>query len=183
MNTIAGASGVRDYPAAPFRLTDQHGQPVSLASLRGKVVLLTFLDPVCTTDCPLIAQEFRYAGQLLKNSSRPVELVAIALNPAYHSVAVVSAFDRQERLTTVPNWLFLTGTLAQLRRVWLAYGVTAVNLPAGGMTAHSDLAYVIDPTGHVRQELSTNPGPGTSATQASFSSLLARAAQQVLRSS
>ena len=179
---IAGASGVRDYPAAPFGLTDQHGQLVSLASLRGKVVLLTFLDPVCTTDCPLIAQEFRYAGQLLQGSSRRVELVAIALNPTYHSVAVVNAFDRQERLTTVPNWLFLTGTLAQLRRVWLAYGVTAINLPAGGMTGHSDLAYVIDPTGHVRQELNTNPGPGTSATQASFGSLLARAAQHVLRS-
>ncbi len=48
-----------NYPAAPFSLTDQHGQNVTLASMRGKVVLLTFLDDTCTTDCPLIAQEFR----------------------------------------------------------------------------------------------------------------------------
>ena len=38
---------------------------MSLASLRGKVVLMTFLDPVCTTDCPIIAQEFKQAGQML----------------------------------------------------------------------------------------------------------------------
>jgi hypothetical protein len=59
-----------NFPAKPFILTDQHGQAVSLASLRGKVVLLTFLDPVCTTDGPLIAQEFRAAGQLLGASSK-----------------------------------------------------------------------------------------------------------------
>ena len=57
--------------AAPaFALTDQDGQPVSLASLRGKVVLLTFLDPVCTADCPLIAQEFRAADLMLGAAAR-----------------------------------------------------------------------------------------------------------------
>jgi peroxiredoxin len=44
-------------------LTDQHGRTITLANLRGKVVLLTFLDPVCTSDCPMEAQEFREAGQ------------------------------------------------------------------------------------------------------------------------
>ena len=34
-----------NYPAAGFALTNQRGAPVSLAGLRGKVVLLTFLDP------------------------------------------------------------------------------------------------------------------------------------------
>jgi cytochrome oxidase Cu insertion factor (SCO1/SenC/PrrC family) len=179
---IGGSNAPLDYPAPQFQLTDQHGRPVSLASLRGKVVLLTFLDPVCTTDCPLIAQEFRYAGQLLGAHQRQVELVAIALSPTYRSVAVVNAFDRQERLAGIPNWLFLTGTLAQLKQVWHAYGMTAYDLPAGAMTAHTDQAYVIDRAGHVRTELDTDPGPGTSATKASFASLLAGAAQKVLSS-
>jgi len=54
---IAGDSTSLDLPAPGFSLTDQDGRTVSLASLRGKVVLMTFLDPVCTSDCPLIAQE------------------------------------------------------------------------------------------------------------------------------
>ncbi|HET7016860.1 MAG TPA: hypothetical protein VFI65_23255, partial [Streptosporangiaceae bacterium] len=52
---IDGATAPIDSPAPPFSLTDTKGNQVSLASLAGKVVLLTFLDPVCTSDCPLIA--------------------------------------------------------------------------------------------------------------------------------
>ena len=55
----------------------------SLAGLRGKVVLLTFLDPVCTSDCPLIAQEFRASDQMLGRAAADVELVAIVANPIY----------------------------------------------------------------------------------------------------
>ena len=78
---IDGSSAPVNYPAPAFSLTDQHGRTVTPASLRGKVVLLTFLDPVCTSDCPLEAQEFRLAGQLLGAQARHVELVAINANP------------------------------------------------------------------------------------------------------
>ena len=74
---------------------------MSLASLHGKVVLLTFLDPVCTSDCPLIAQEFRAADRLLHGRSRQVELVAIVANPVYRTLAYTRAFDRQEGLAGV----------------------------------------------------------------------------------
>jgi len=181
--SIAGSSAPLDFPAKGFQLTDQHGQTVSLASLRGKVVLLTFLDPVCTTDCPLIAQEFRATGQLLGAASKQVELVAVVTNPVYHQVAYTQAFDRQEHLAQVPNWLYLTGTVPQLQQVWKDYNITAEILPAGSMIGHQDVAYVIDAGGHVRQVLNTDPGPGTTATKSSFSVLLADAARQALRSS
>ena len=180
---IAGSAAPLNFAAKPFQLTDQHGRPVSLASLRGKVVLLTFLDPVCTSDCPLIAQEFRAAGQLLGATARHVELVAVVANPVYHQVAFTRAFDRQERLTQVPNWLYLTGTVPQLQQVWKDYGITAQILPAGSMIGHPDLAYVIDRAGRVREELDTDPGPGTTATKSSFAVLLANAARNALRSS
>jgi cytochrome oxidase Cu insertion factor (SCO1/SenC/PrrC family) len=180
---IAGSSVPLKFPAKGFQLTDQHGRTVSLASLRGKVVLLTFLDPVCTSDCPLIAQEFRAAGQLLGAASKNVELVAVVTNPIYHQVSDTQVFDRQEHLDNVPNWLYLTGSVSQLRQVWKDYGVSAEVLPAGSMIGHQDLAYVIDQDGRVRQELNTDPGPGTTATKSSFAVLLADAARQALRSS
>ncbi len=68
---IAGDSGRLDLPAPGFSLTDQRGRTVSLASLRGKVVLMTFLDPVCTTDCPVIAQELKQAGRMLGAGRTP----------------------------------------------------------------------------------------------------------------
>ena len=169
-----------NYPAKAFQLTDQHGQTVSLGSLRGKVVLLTFLDPVCTTDCPLIAQEFRAAGQLLGAASSKVELVAVVANPVYHQVADTQAFDRQEHLDQVPNWLYLIGSVPQLQQVWKDYAIAALILPAGSMIGHPDVAYLIDQTGRVRAELATHPGPGTTATKSSFAVLLADAARQAM---
>jgi cytochrome oxidase Cu insertion factor (SCO1/SenC/PrrC family) len=180
---IAGSSASLNYPAKPFTLTDQHGQAVSLASLRGKVVLLTFLDPVCTSDCPLIAQEFRAAGQLLGASARHVELVAVVANPVYHTLSYTQAFDRQERLTGVRNWRYLTGSVPQLQQVWKDCGSYPQIEPAGSMIGHPDIAYVIDARGQVREELSTDPGPGTTATRSSFAVLLANAARHALRSS
>jgi cytochrome oxidase Cu insertion factor (SCO1/SenC/PrrC family) len=178
---IDGDSAPLNYPAAPFTLTDQNGRQVSLASLRGKVVLLTFLDPVCTSDCPLIAQEFRQADQILGTRSRDVELVAVVTNPLYHTVAYTRAFDQQEHLT-MQNWLYLTGSDAQLQRVWKNYAVAAQILAAGGMIAHSDVAYVIDASGNTRRELDFDPGPGTQTSKSSFAAELADDAEQVIQS-
>jgi cytochrome oxidase Cu insertion factor (SCO1/SenC/PrrC family) len=169
-----------NYPAAPFTLTDQHGKQVSLASLRGKVVLLTFLDPVCTNDCPLIAQEFREADQVLGATAKNVALVAVVTNPVYHSVAVTRAFDNQEGLSALPNWFYLTGSVPALQQVWKRYGIAAEITPAGGMVLHNDIAFVIDARGHERAELDFDPGPGTASSQSSFAAELAAEAQQVM---
>lgn len=180
---ISGNSTSLNRPAPGFSLTDQNGRTVSLASLRGRVVLMTFLDPVCTSDCPIIAQEFKQTGQMLGAQAANVELVAVVANPTYRSTAFTRAFDRQEGLATVPNWLYLTGSLSQLGAVWRQYGVAVENLPAGAMAAHNDLAVVIDPAGRIRQELSSDPGPATLGTRSSFSVLLGQYARQALRQS
>ncbi len=129
---LDGSSAPLNFKAPAFTLTNQHGRAVSLASLRGKVVLLTFLDPVCTSDCPLIAQEFRQADQLLAGQSRQVELVAVVTNPLYTQPAYTPAFDRQEHMTTLPNWQYLTGSVAQLRRSGGSTGSRPRSSPRAG---------------------------------------------------
>jgi len=178
--SIAGDNGLLNAPAPGFTLTSQDGRQVSLASLRGKVVLLTFLDPVCTTDCPLIAQEMRSADTMLGGKAGNTELVAVVANPTYLSTAYTRAFTAQENLSQVPNWLFLTGSLSQLTAVWRDYGIEVEDLPAGAMAAHNDLAFVIDASGQMQQEISDDPGPGTAATTSSFAGLLANSVLQTM---
>ena len=177
-----GSPNLVDLPAAPFTLTDQTGRPASLSSFVGHTVVLTFLDPVCTSDCPLIAQELRLTDQMLGAASADVELVAVVNNPLYTTTAMTAAFDRQEGLDHLANWNFLTGSLSQLHRVWNDYGVQTQVTPAGAMIAHSDIVYVIDPRGHTRVILNADPGVGSTADQSSFSGVLAGQVQRVSRS-
>ena len=178
--SLAGSVAPLNVPAKEFQLTDQNGRTVTLAAMRGKVVLLTFLDPVCTSACPLIAQEFRAAGQILGSASRHVELVAIVANPVFYQETYTQAFTRQEGLAQVPNWLFLTGPVPRLQQVWRNYGIDSEAEPGGSMVGHSEVAYVIDKSGRLREEFEDDPGPGTSATKASFAVMLADAARQYL---
>jgi cytochrome oxidase Cu insertion factor (SCO1/SenC/PrrC family) len=176
-----GAPQPTSSPAPDFHLVDQRDQPVTLASLRGYTVAMTFLDPVCTTDCPAIAQEFKAANAMLGTSARHVRFVAIAANPQYHSVTALDDFDREEGLASQSNWLYLTGSTSTLASVLNAYGVAVVNGAAGSMTIHADLAYVINSRGVTRWILNPDPGSG-SAEQASFSNLLVSEIDQVMHS-
>jgi cytochrome oxidase Cu insertion factor (SCO1/SenC/PrrC family) len=178
---VDGTPDTVDIPAPAFDLVDQAGRTVSLADLTGKTVALTFLDPVCTSDCPYIAQEFRQANSLLGADSSQVVFVAVVANPIYRATIFTDAFDRQEGLEHMRNWLFLTGTVAALDRVWHGYGIEADVTPAGAMVAHSELAYLIDAHGRTREVLSTEPGNGD-ASQSSFSVYLADALHHVIHS-
>jgi cytochrome oxidase Cu insertion factor (SCO1/SenC/PrrC family) len=176
---INGTPTLENAPAPGFTLTDQDGAPVSLAGLRGKTVALTFLDPVCTSDCPLIAQNFRQADRMLGSESGRTVFVAVVANPIYRSVASTDAFDRQEGLAHVGNWLYLTGSLADLTKVWNSYGVQVAISPAGAMVDHSEVAYVIDGHGRIRAVLDANPGT-SSTSDSSFSNLLAEQMRSAL---
>jgi len=179
---IDGTPDVLNVPAPAFRLVDQAGATVSLHSLRGKAVALTFLDPVCVSDCPLIAQEFRLADAMLGSDARRVAIVAVVINPVYRSRAYLVAFDHQEGLEHLSNWRYLTGSASELRRIWNEFGVLVEYVPGGAMIGHNEIAYVIDPAGHTRYVLDTNPGPGTDATRSSFAVVLSSELQSVLRS-
>jgi cytochrome oxidase Cu insertion factor (SCO1/SenC/PrrC family) len=177
---VDGAPQPVDAVAAGFSLVDQHGQVVRLSSLRGKVVALTFLDDTCTTDCPVIAQELRTADSYLGADARRVEIVAINANPRYVTPDYLVAFDEQEGLGHVANWLYLTGTLPELRQVWKSYGESVVYFPGGAMVGHSEYAWVIDASGRTRDILDTDPGPATSATESSFAVMLTDAVKAVM---
>lgn len=180
---VDGPPQAINTPSPSFRLIDQSGRTVTSASLRGKVLAVTFLDPVCTSDCPIIAQEFRDAAAQLGGAAAKVELVAVDANPRFITPDYLAVFDQQEHLQDLPNWLYLTGSLPQLQAVWKDFGIDIEYAPGGAMIGHSEVAYVIDATGRTRYVLSTDPGPATGATSSSFSVTLARTLRKVLAGS
>jgi hypothetical protein len=178
--SINGIATPQNSPAQGFSLAGPGGRTVTLAGLRGKVVLLTFLDPVSVTDSTVIAQEFRQAGQLLAADSGRVELVAINDNPVFTQRAYLQAFDQQEGLSRVSNWLYLTGSGDQLMQLSVHFGLPTLLQPGGVAVSHPDYAFVIDQRGNLRWAYTFTPGPGTQSTRSSFAGELTTAARQLL---
>jgi cytochrome oxidase Cu insertion factor (SCO1/SenC/PrrC family) len=136
--------GMRLNGAAPgFRLTDQFGKRVSLRSLRGKVVVLSFNDPECTTICPLTTTALLHAKELLGSAGSRVQLLGVGANPEATQVKWVRAYSRAHGMTH--KWRFLTGSLRELRRVWRAYGIDAA--VRNGEIDHTPATYIIDSRG------------------------------------
>src|SRR5262245_42551704 len=70
--------------AAPsFTWTDQTGRAVSSAHFRGKVLIVSFLFPYCTTDCPLLARDLALLQQALpaEGLGGKVEIVTFNVDP------------------------------------------------------------------------------------------------------
>jgi cytochrome oxidase Cu insertion factor (SCO1/SenC/PrrC family) len=136
--------GTRLSGAAPgFTLTDQFGRRVSLRSFRGKVVVVSFNDPECTTICPLTTTALLHAKTLLGSAASQVQLIGVGANPEATQVKWVRAYSEAHGM--LHKWRFLTGSLPELKRVWRAYGIEAAVV--NGLIDHTPATYVIDAHG------------------------------------
>jgi len=102
-------------------LVDQHGRPVSLAALRGKVVVLAPFLSLCQDECPLVTGAFislqrdlRAAGQ-----AQRVVFVEATVDPGRDSVARLAAYQREFGA----DWDLWTGTPAHVAAFWKPFGV------------------------------------------------------------
>lgn len=141
-----GLVAVDGRQAPPISLVDQRGRHVSLAALRGKPVVLDFMDTKCVDICPIVSQEYILAAKRLGARVNDVAFVAVNVNQFHNRVADVAEFSRAHRLSTLPNWHFLTGATPALKKIWRAYGVYVAPNKTGDVI-HSSLMYFIDKNG------------------------------------
>ncbi len=135
-------------PAPDFTLTDAlTGAELSLSSLRGRVVVLSFLYTHCPDTCPLTAERFREAQRMLGADAVKVALVAVSVDPVGDTVESVRAFTRDHRLDQ--GWHYLIGERTRLSGVWSLYGIGVLDSTAA-QVPHNDAIYLIDAEGRER---------------------------------
>ncbi len=144
---LSPVPGVR---APGFRLTDQRGHTMTLASLRGKIVVLEFMDSHCTDICPIVSQEFVDAYHELGAAAGKVVFVAVNVNQYHAAVADMAAYSRAHQLTAIPDWHFFTGQLPQLQAVWRDYHLDVQAPSPNADIIHTSAVYFIDPQGRER---------------------------------
>lgn len=146
------------WPAGKLRapvisLVDQNGAPLSLAALRGRPVVITFIDPLCRDYCPLEARHLMDAVHSLPAGSRPA-IVAVSVNVRGNEHKYLAQDAVKWKLS--PQWRWGIGNEAQLSKVWTRYhiGVLPMTKKVAGVTVHSivhtEAAYVIDAAGYQR---------------------------------
>lgn len=134
--------------APDFTLVDQFGHSVSLSSLRGREVVLAFIDARCKTLCPLTADIMYDAKvRLGAPAANRVELIAVNANPSATSVVEVQAWSIAHGM--LHQWLFLTGTAQQLQSIYHLYNVY-VQVSSSEQDVHDPITFIIDANGHER---------------------------------
>lgn len=143
-----------EQPAAPFTLTDQNGQTVTLEDFRGKWVVAYWLYTSCPDFCPLLTNNMKALQQGLGDRvGKQVQLVTITFDWEHDTVDRMKFYAGLVK-ADIPGWSWLTGTKEQTDAVAEAYGVGFARLEnddgADNETVsfdHTALVVVIDPQG------------------------------------
>jgi protein SCO1/2 len=139
---VQWAAGAKRAPE--LNLRDERSRPFRLADARGRVVALTFLDSRCRSMCPIEARQLATVWRSL--SARRATLVVISTDPWGDTPASERRFAAKAHWSM--PWHWLSGSAAQLRPVWRAYGVGVIRTP--GDVSHGTALYLIDGNGFER---------------------------------
>jgi protein SCO1/2 len=110
---------------ADFRLVDQNGATLTLSSLRGKVVAVTFIYTRCPLPdyCPRMVENFRAVRSRFATAmDSDLVLLTVSFDPQYDTPERLAAYAAANRAVT-PGWFFLTGDATQIERVCDAFGI------------------------------------------------------------
>jgi protein SCO1/2 len=130
--------GVR---APDFDLENQDGERVSMRSLRGGPVLVTFLYSTCEDTCPLQAQTIKGA---LNDLGEEVPALAIAVDPPRDTPESARRFLAEQRMAGRLD--FVLGSRADLRPVWRGFAIN----PQSVTQEHTGRFVLVDERGFQR---------------------------------
>jgi cytochrome oxidase Cu insertion factor (SCO1/SenC/PrrC family) len=137
--------------APDFTLLNTRAQPVRLAQLQGRTVLLAFIFTQCASACPTLSYRMGLLQTRLAQSGlfpARVAMLSVTVDPERDSA---QALDRYaQRFDARPGWAFLRDQPERLRPVLAAYDEWTKKLPNGDVD-HPARLYLIDPSGRIRE--------------------------------
>ena len=152
-------------PAPALELTDQNGEPFSLASLRGQPVLVFFGYTHCPDVCPATIGN---VNQVLLSTGDGPRAVFVSIDPERDDVAAMNQYLRY-----LPKaYVGLSGSPADVRRNADAWGVRYARIDNGSAKgyamAHTADVFLVDAQGMLRADFpfGTKADPITAAVKA-----------------
>jgi protein SCO1 len=146
-------------------LTNQYGQPVAVASLRGKPLLFDFIYTSCPGPCQLLTQHMKLiADKLGPDLGSKVLFISVTVDPDR---------DRPTRLldyakafnANVQGWYFLTGSATQIEELMQAFRLER-SRDNDGEINHILGYFLVGPDGHEIVDYSQGVDPRKPARDA-----------------
>ena len=134
-------------PAPPLALHNYTGQRVSLATMRGKAVLVTFVYTHCPDVCPLIVSNLAAAQRQLASGAGRLRILAVTVDPRRDTPSAIGEFLRVR--SALGRMSFLLGTRSQLLRTWKAWDVGVTEDNKQLTTGHTAIVYGITASGRM----------------------------------
>jgi cytochrome oxidase Cu insertion factor (SCO1/SenC/PrrC family) len=165
-----GSAAATATHAPSFSLTDQFDKSYSLGEHPGAVTLLTFIDPRCWTDCPLLAQQLKILRAGLAPNTK-LDIVAVAADPYHEQLSDLRHFIAIRGLQHVSHFYFVTGKLPSVRKVWADYGIGVTMTKSDSMSIHSDYMFIINSKHLVKWVIPDDPIASSSGQASAVSEL------------
>jgi cytochrome oxidase Cu insertion factor (SCO1/SenC/PrrC family) len=142
---------------APPQLVDQTGRAFTLESLRGRVLVVTFVSAHCTDACPLVNAQFSDAAQRIASHGLSARLLTITLDPQHDPPSLMRALAN--RFQANPRyWLVASGRPRDVDAIVRAFGVVARVGKSGYREEHTTFVYVFDSTGKLNKTMLASSG-------------------------
>ena len=135
-----------------LRFTTADNQPLALAELRGKPLLVTLVYTGCTDACPAIIENLRPAIEIAQSAlgQDAFKVLTVGFDARNDTPERMRSFARS-RGVDLPNWLFLAGSQGTVQRLADAVGFTIV--PSAGGFDHMAQVSVVDAEGRIYQQI------------------------------
>jgi protein SCO1/2 len=139
--------------APDFALVNQAGKPVSLADLRGQVLLVSFVFTTCNGSCPATTHRMCQVQDELKRRSlaqgKHARLISITLDPTRDTPQVLKTYAALYD-ADLSMWDFLSGTTGDVAKVIADWGMW-VRPSKNGQLDHPSRVFLVDGRGIIRE--------------------------------
>ena len=164
-----------EKPAAPLTAkslyqleptwTDDAGQPVKLASFRGKPVVLAMFFASCEYACPVLTSDMQRLRELLPADVRAqAQFVLVSFDPARDTPAALKNYRVRASLND-PAWHLLRGDADSVQELAMLLGVK-FKQDARGQFSHSNLITVLNAEGEITHQRAGLMGDVSEAAKA-----------------
>jgi protein SCO1/2 len=136
----------------PLKLMDEENRTFIFKNISAKKVVLAFAYTSCTYACPLIVNKMKAIQTKYLEQGINAEYILISFDPEKDTSDVLKKYKLKSNLD-LPNWHFLTGSDAEIKKAIMIFGLKVKRDNKTGMIEHDNKIFLFSVDGTLKTTL------------------------------